>query len=62
MTKEIFSFSKNLIDLTDLCGKKFIDEFKNEIGNPDNFYVIGGEKYNFNDLFIIQFLFKIKNF
>ena len=51
-----FPLVENLIDLTDLCGKKFIDEFKeNEIGNPDNFYVIGGEKYNFNDLFIIQF-------
>ena len=58
-----FPLVENLIDLTDLCGKKFIDEFKeNNIGNPDNFYEIGGEKYNFNDLFIIQFLFKIKKF
>ena len=35
---------------------------KTNIGNPDNFYEISGEKYNFNDLFIIQFLFKIKKF
>ena len=58
-----FPLVENLIDLTDLCGKKFINEFKeNNIGNPDNFYEIDGEKYNFNDLFIIQFLFKIKKF
>ena len=58
-----FPLVENLIDLADLCGKKFINEFKeNNIGNPDNCYEISGEKYNFNDLFIIQFLFKIKKF
>ena len=51
-----FRLVENLIDLTDLCGKKFINRFKeNNIGNPDNIYVINGEIYNYNDLFIIQF-------
>ena len=58
-----FHLVENLIDLTDLFGKKFINEFKeNEVGNPDNFYTINGEKYNFNDLFIIQFTGTIKKF
>ena len=46
-----------------MTGKKFIDEFKeNNVGNPDNIYEINGEIYNYNDLFIIQFFFKIQNF
>tara|TARA_B100000989_G_C19524966_1_gene466256 strand:- start:78 stop:1133 length:1056 start_codon:yes stop_codon:yes gene_type:complete len=58
-----FRLVENLIDLTDLTGKKFIDEFKeNNIGNPDNIYEINGEIYNYNDLFIIQFFFKIQKF
>ena len=58
-----FRLVENLIDLTDLCGKKFINRFKeNNIGNPDNIYVINGEIYNYNDLFIIQFFFKIQKF
>lgn len=58
-----FRLIENLIDLTDLCGKKFINEFKeNNVGNPDNVYEIDGEMYNYNDLFIIQFLFKIQKF
>ena len=32
-----FRLVENLIDLTDLTGKKFIDEFKeNNVGNQDN--------------------------
>ena len=58
-----FPLVENLIDLTDLCGKKFINEFKeNDVGNPDNYYVVNREKYNFNDLFIIQFTYKIRKF
>ncbi len=58
-----FRLVENLIDLTDLTGKKFINEFKeNNVGNPDNTYEINGEMYNYNDLFIIQFFFKIQNF
>jgi len=58
-----FTLVENLIDLTDLCGKKFINEFKeNDVGNPDNCYVVNREKYNFNDLFIIQFTYKIRKF
>jgi len=58
-----FSLVENLLELTDLCGKKFINEFKeNYIGNPDNVYEINGSKYNFNDIFIIQFFFKIQKF
>lgn len=58
-----FLLVENLIELINLCGKEFINEFKeNNIGNPDNVYEINGEKYNYNDIFIIQFFFKIQKF
>lgn len=52
---------ETLLKIIDVCGKEFIDKnYENEIGAPDDVYLIGGREYNYNDLLNIKNLFFIK--